>query len=113
MTVESDAILARAAGLTTAERYALDDIANGDPRLCKAALYDHAHAIADALSSPRVAELEERIAELASDLENAREEEASAREDRDSAEAQSRIDADDASRYKAFLDELRENLEAL
>ena len=51
--IPSDAILACAAGLTVAERFALDSIADRDPRLCRAALYDHAREIESALFDAR------------------------------------------------------------
>lgn len=117
MTHESDAILARCAGLANDDRYALDNIANADPRLCKAALYDHARAIANALSDDdlrdQIEDLKSQIVDLEKEVERANEEAGNAMEDRDRAEAQARIDADDASRYKAFLDKLVEDIALL
>jgi hypothetical protein len=49
-----DVFDAIAAGLSTRERFALDDIAERDPRLSKPALYANARAIADALTNDKL-----------------------------------------------------------
>jgi uncharacterized protein YceH (UPF0502 family) len=55
----SDATLAITAGLTRDERWALDALADRDPRLSRPALYENARSVADAMSAERL-DAEER-----------------------------------------------------
>jgi hypothetical protein len=64
-----DSAAAVAAGLTQAERFLLDDIAERDPRLCRTALYDNARDIARAMSGGMLESLEEQLAEARAELE--------------------------------------------